>query len=225
MRMRWFCIVVFFLLAGCAGRDPAGLWPVSPPTAAAPAPTAAAPQPALPALIEAVPDFSAWVVGETVTPEQQVYLNRLLEHAWYAYFSPYDRPDCPALEAVLSAGNPWRGTVAEHCDRMAQQGYYVMFPLLTAWQVRHYAFPDSPNAVRFVVRADSGGPWTADVRYFPDGARMGVTAYLRTVVDFHVAVEDGRLLIALIDEFYLDAGGRVYDRNADGEVVLDPDRN
>ncbi len=48
---------------------------------------------------------------------------------------------------------------------------------------------------------------------------MGYMSYMRTIVDFHIAIEEGKLLIGLIDEFYLDEEGGVWDRGENGDLV------
>jgi hypothetical protein len=208
------------LAAACGRANPEISWPAAAPSQAAEAqPAQSAVEEQYSPVIEEVPDFSAWVIGEQVTEEQQIYLNRLVEYAWYSYFSPYARPDCAALRSVLASENPWQGTVEQHCEQMSRQGYFVMFPILTEWGVSYHAFPESPNQIRFVVRLDSGAPWVADVRYYQDGAQMGYMEYLHTIIDFHIAIEDGRLLIGMIDEFYLDREGGLWDRGDNGDLV------
>ena len=214
-------VVIIGMLGACSQAQNEVFWPTSEPNkeeAAILAESGLSPVEFEP-VIEVVPDFAAWEIGDQVNEEQQVYLNRLVEYAWYHYFSPFDRPDCDALSAVFSSKNPWKETVDRHCDLMSEQNYYVMFQILPEHAVSYYAFPNSPNEVKFVVRVDSVGPWVADVRYYKDGTQMGYMEYMRTVIDFHLAIEDGKLLIGLINEFYLDEEGIVWDRGEGGELV------
>jgi hypothetical protein len=213
-------VVIICLLGACSQSPNEVFWPTSKATVEAfPLSESRSNPVQFEPVIEAVPDFAAWEIGEQVTEEQQVYLNRLVEYAWYSYFSPFDRPDCEALAAVLSSSNPWMETVSQHCDLMAEQKYYIMFPMLPKHAVSYYAFPNSPNEIKFVVRVDSVAPWVADVRYYQDGAQMGYMEYMRTVIDFHLVIEDGKLLIGMIDEFYLDEEGAVWDRGEGGDLV------
>ena len=217
----WIMLIVLAaMLVSCRQTSPEIVWPTIAAEASDPDELTIAPDlgEAVP-VIEAVPDFSAWEIGEAVSPEQQIYLNRLVEFAWYSYFSPYSRPDCGALLDVFSSGNPWNETVGLHCDLMAEQGYYVMFPILPEHAISYFSFPERPNGIAFVIRVDSLAPWVADVRYFGDGAQMGYMSYMRTIIDFHLTIEDGRLLIGLIDEFYLDEEGGVWDRGESGDLV------
>ena len=217
-------VVIICLLVACSQAPDEVFWPTSEPTTTLE--TVSLPESGTTAVqfesvIEVVPDFEAWEIGDQVTEEQQIYLNRLVEYAWYSYFSPFYRPDCEVLSAVFTSNNPWMETVSLHCDLMAEQNYYVMFPILPEHAVSYYAFPSSPNEIKFVVRVDSIGPWVADVRYYQDGAQMGYMEYMRTVIDFHLAIEDGKLLIGMIDEFYLDEEGVVWDRGEGGGLVRD----
>lgn len=214
-------VVILCMLGACGQVQNEIFWPTSEPimVEVPPLPESGLTPVQFEPVIEAVPDFAAWEIGEQVTKEQQVYLNRLVEFAWYSYFSPFDRPDCEELATMFSSKNPWKETVSGHCALMAEQNYFIMFPILPEHAVSYYSFPNSSNEIKFVVRVDSVRPWVADVRYYKDGAQMGYMEYMRTVIDFHLAIEDGKLLIGLIDEFYLDEEGIVWDRGEGGELV------
>jgi len=172
-----------------------------------------------PLILDELPDFDTWEIGEKVTDEQKIYINRLVEFAWYRYFSPHLRPDCQAIKNVFTTNNPWNDGVEQNCQKLAERNYYVMHKPLPDSSVEYYAYPDHPHNVSFVVRVSTDRPWEARVRYFNDGKQMGFLDFIETVVDFHIAIEDGKLLIALIDQFQRDQDGNIFVYNNAGELV------
>lgn len=169
--------------------------------------------------VTGMPDFDEWEIEDVVTGEQKTYLNQLVEFVWYNYFSPTVRPDCEIIQHVFTEENPWNGDVTQHCQKMAEQNYYMMYGVLPEHSVTYYSYPTSPNSVKFVVRVSTNGPWTSRVRYYNDGKQMGFTDFLETIIDFHITIQNGKLLIAYIDQFQKDENGTYFIFNDAGELV------